>query len=603
MKRLLATILFLSTPVLAQFTSTAQRITSGTGAPSGGCGTISDVGKVYYRKNTQAANASLYGCSQVGSGSYSWEVIAGNGTNGTNGNSILNGTGAPSGGNNGDFYLKTDTTCMYGPKAAGAWPGTCTSLVGPQGAAGATGSQGIQGIQGIQGATGTTGAMGTTGAAGSNGTNGTNGTNGAAGTNGTGFTYRGVFGSKPGSPSAGDTMLFTDATVAGACPPTGGGTIPTYSMCSWNGSAFVVPTGSVAGVNLQSSAPGTQQTGNINVSGIIEADGGFSTGSSTALLLQGLEEAAPTVTVPTVYLDSTAHMPQYLNASSVLTGTMVAPESSATSNQWVDYITPAGVVHKSNPTVSVYGTTCTSGTSCTPTVPLTNLATQASATELLNNTSGAAAPTAVAVPASANLVGTGAYGAPVAATAHNITVPMTCTGSSSTSAQTCTLAPTFTLATGDFIWFVPGAVNASTMTLAINSGGAVPIFHNGAALLGSELQTSVPVLLYYNGTDWIMPNSPIRIAAGAQALRTTSIALNAQDTATNVVATGVVSTDTIYITPNADISGVTGYGALTTDGLAVYWWPTAGYVHFRLANKTGTAIVPGAVTLNWSVTR
>ena len=127
-----------------------------------------------------------------------------------------------------------------------------------------------------------------------------------------------------------------------------------------------------ARVNLQSSAPGTQQTGNINISGVVEADGGFSTGLSAALLLQGLEEAAPTVTTPTVYLDSTAHIPQYLNASSVKVGTMVAPESSATSNEVVDYITTAGVAHKAYPTVSVFGTTCTSGTSCTPTVPLAN---------------------------------------------------------------------------------------------------------------------------------------------------------------------------------------------------------------------------------------
>lgn len=54
------------------------------------------------------------------------------GTAGTNGNTIWNGSTAPSGnlGANGDFYLNTATSCLYGPKAAGSWPGTCTALTG-----------------------------------------------------------------------------------------------------------------------------------------------------------------------------------------------------------------------------------------------------------------------------------------------------------------------------------------------------------------------------------------------------------------------------------------------------------------------------------------
>ncbi len=66
-----------------------------------------------------------------------------NGTNGANGNTILNGSSGPpsSGtGNNGDFYLYTPTSCLYGPKASGSWPGTCTSLVGPTGSTGANGA-------------------------------------------------------------------------------------------------------------------------------------------------------------------------------------------------------------------------------------------------------------------------------------------------------------------------------------------------------------------------------------------------------------------------------------------------------------------------------
>jgi hypothetical protein len=50
---------------------------------------------------------------------------------GTNGNSVLNGTGVPSSslGVNGDFYIDTNNSQIYGPKTAGAWGGP-TSLLG-----------------------------------------------------------------------------------------------------------------------------------------------------------------------------------------------------------------------------------------------------------------------------------------------------------------------------------------------------------------------------------------------------------------------------------------------------------------------------------------
>ena len=52
---------------------------------------------------------------------------------GTNGNTLLHGTGAPASGvgNNGDFYIDTAAWILYGPKAAGVWPGTGINVVGP----------------------------------------------------------------------------------------------------------------------------------------------------------------------------------------------------------------------------------------------------------------------------------------------------------------------------------------------------------------------------------------------------------------------------------------------------------------------------------------
>jgi hypothetical protein len=66
------------------------------------------------------------------------------GASGANGNSVLNGSGAPSSslGNAGDFYIDTAAKVIYGPKASGSWAGSGTSLIGPQGTTGATGPAG-----------------------------------------------------------------------------------------------------------------------------------------------------------------------------------------------------------------------------------------------------------------------------------------------------------------------------------------------------------------------------------------------------------------------------------------------------------------------------
>jgi len=65
-----------------------------------------------------------------------------NGTNGTDGKTVLNGTVVPTTeGVDGDFYIRTDTDEIYGPKAGGSW-GSPTSLIGPTGATGSNGADG-----------------------------------------------------------------------------------------------------------------------------------------------------------------------------------------------------------------------------------------------------------------------------------------------------------------------------------------------------------------------------------------------------------------------------------------------------------------------------
>lgn len=74
------------------------------------------------------------------------------GADGADGKTILNGTVDPTTeGVNGDFYIRTDTNEIFGPKAAGSWPAG-VSLVGPTGATGAQGPQGDPGADGADGA-------------------------------------------------------------------------------------------------------------------------------------------------------------------------------------------------------------------------------------------------------------------------------------------------------------------------------------------------------------------------------------------------------------------------------------------------------------------
>jgi|HubBroStandDraft_2_1064218.scaffolds.fasta_scaffold39645_1 hypothetical protein len=163
------------------------------------------------------------------------------GTAGINGTSVLNGSGAPadSVGVNGDFYLDTSANVLYGPKAAGSWPGPGVSLVGPKGATGDTGPQGIQGPQGPVGAQGPAGTDGTDGTAllnGSGAPGNSLGTNGdfyidtssselygpkAGGGWGTGISLVGPKGATGNTGATGPTGPTGPAGPAGPTGPTG----------------------------------------------------------------------------------------------------------------------------------------------------------------------------------------------------------------------------------------------------------------------------------------------------------------------------------------------------------------------------------------------
>ena len=107
------------------------------------------------------------------------------GAAGADGRTVLNGTIAPvdAQGANGDFYIDTTTSTIYGPKVAGVWPAG-VSLVGPAGVTGATGAAGVDGATGPTGPAGATGATGAAGVDGATGPTGPVGPTGATGATG-----------------------------------------------------------------------------------------------------------------------------------------------------------------------------------------------------------------------------------------------------------------------------------------------------------------------------------------------------------------------------------------------------------------------------------
>lgn len=121
-----------------------RTVLNGTDDPAGGDG---DDGDFYI--NT--VSWKIFGPKAAGVWPAGVDMLGTDGANGaagaagTNGRTILYGAAAPGGGDgaDGDFYIRTTTSFLYGPKAAGVWPAG-TSLVGPQGI------QGIQGDPGVQ---------------------------------------------------------------------------------------------------------------------------------------------------------------------------------------------------------------------------------------------------------------------------------------------------------------------------------------------------------------------------------------------------------------------------------------------------------------------
>jgi hypothetical protein len=129
----------------------------------------------------------------------------------------------------------------------------------------------------------------------------------------------------------------------------------------------------------------------------------------------------------------------------------------------------------------------------------------------------------------------------------------------------------------------PTVGSSTTAVYAVNASGQAETSEAGAAF--SRICTAA------NGV------CSGGIANTTTTVGTTAIAANTCTSATTVTMTGVATTSVFDFTPNADVSGTTGWG--TTGGLTIVAWPTLNTLNYKTCNQTASSITPSAsVTFN-----
>lgn len=256
-----------------------------------------------------------------------------------------------------------------------------------------------------------------------------------------------------------------------------------------------------------------------------------------------------------------------------------------------------------NPTCTATPTLGVAGT----TVGSVALANATSGTITLSPTTGALATTTITLPANTGtavvaatsttttqaMFATATAGAPAFRAIAAGDLPGTLTsGTAITNASLTT--PSLGVATATSVNKVAITAPATSATLTIANGKTLTA-NNSITLTGTDSTT----MTFPSASSTI----PGVIASGTAALGTSAISSAACATVVTVSATGTATTDVIQFTPNADITAVTGYAPSTSGGLSIYPYPTANNVNFKVCNWSGSSITPGAVTLNWRVSR
>ncbi len=170
---------------------------------------------------------------------------------------------------------------------------------------------------------------------------------------------------------------------------------------------------------------------------------------------------------------------------------------------------------------------------------------------------------------------------------NNLTLPATGILTAPGGASTGSAPPSLTPGTGGADAYGEGTVPSVCAAASVDCVYADSTAH--------KLMAS-----FNNGAYYALART---IASGSKALATSAIGSAACSSAQTDTATGTLTTDTIDATFNGDPTGVTGYVPLTAGMLTIIVYPSADTVNFKVCNNTSGSITPGAITLNWKVTR
>ncbi|MCF6265221.1 MAG: collagen-like protein [Desulfuromusa sp.] len=558
------------------------------------------------------------------------------GADGLDGKTIISGTVDPTTeGVDGDYYLNTTSTTLFGPKEAGSWPAG-VSLIGPQGLQGNTGATGADGAQGIQGPTGPTGPAGADGAQGPQGVQGDTGNTGAQGIQG----VPGATGATGADGSNGLTALILQTTEpAGANCTDGGQRIDvgldedqdlvlsageidqTAYVCDGadgqDGAGSVDSVFGRTGVIVGQTGDYTpEQVGAATAAQGSNADTAFGWGDHS---VAGYLTAAPvtsvagkTGTVTLVPGDvglgnvnntadaskpvSTAQQTALdLKANSADLGTAALLNTGLTIG---DVVAVVDVGYCSDTQYTDQSTCETNSETWTPVAGLSLTA--------INLPTAAAYRVDGDALTAVDLGGATAAQGTSADTAfgwgdHSVAGYLTqTTGDARYSLLAHNHAGVYEPADADLTdladgsltgWKIGTGINATNITTGILPDTVIPT----DIARDTEIPTTTSALT--NDSNFIATFS-----SGTSTLGTTAILDGTCATVIATTAPGTLSTDVIVWGFNANPTTITGYSPIG-DLLYIVAYPTVDNVNFVVCNKSGSSITPGAITINWRVYR
>lgn len=147
-------------------------------------------------------------------------------------------------------------------------------------------------------------------------------------------------------------------------------------------------------------------------------------------------------------------------------------------------------------------------------------------------------------------------------------------------------------------WFLPGNANTGATTLSVDGLAAIAVHAYGAALLGGELQTGIPALVKYDGTQFNLINP--QDATGSFTVTLTGMT----STITGTIRYRIVNGKTVQLWVPAAINGTSNSTLMSLTGIPAAIQPvTPKNLLFYMENNTSnTTWWEGTITASNSST-